>query len=63
MKGSYQIALHKQGYRVDTPIGRKLSARYQELRQVKKVKGKDAVTRILFKATRLLYYELLKETI
>ena len=38
----------------------KLSNRYQDLR--KSVKGKDAITRILFKLTRMLFYELVKET-
>lgn len=54
-----QIAPHKNGYRIDNPIGRDLSDRYQELR--KSVKGKDSLMRILFKATRKLFYELVKE--
>lgn len=37
----------------------KLSDRYQELK--KSVKGKDAITRILFRLTRILFYELVKE--
>lgn len=37
----------------------KLSDRYQVLR--KSVKGKDAITRILFRLTRMLFYELAKE--
>jgi hypothetical protein len=41
------------------PLRQKLSDRYQELRQ--SVKGKDALTRILFKLTRMLFYELVKE--
>jgi hypothetical protein len=41
------------------PLVRELSDRYQELR--KSVKGKDALTRILFKLTRMLFYELVKE--
>ena len=45
--------------RIYSSIGRQLSDRYFELRQT--VKGKDALIRILFKATRLLYYELVKE--
>ena len=53
-----QIAPAKYGYKVDTPIGRQLSDRYQALRTERKVKGKDALTRILFKATRMLYFEL-----
>jgi hypothetical protein len=36
-----------------------LCDRYQVLRQ--SVKGKDALTRILFKLTRMLFYELVKE--
>jgi hypothetical protein len=42
-----------------TPLNKLLSDRYQELR--KSVKGKDALTRILFKLTRMLFYELVKE--
>jgi hypothetical protein len=42
-----------------SPIRQELSDRYQELRQ--SVKGKDALTRILFKLTRMLFYELVKE--
>lgn len=41
-------------------IGDKLSARYQELK--KTVKGKDALIRILFLTTRLLYRELVNST-
>ena len=48
-----------KNYRIGTDIGRQLSDRYQELRQT--VKGKDALIRILFKATRMLFYELLNE--
>ena len=48
-------------YRVKSDIGKQLSDRYQELRQT--VKGKDALIRILFKATRLLYSELVKELV
>ena len=55
-----QIAPTKYGYKVDTPVGRQLSSRYRELR-AKGVKGKDALTRILFKATRMLYFELVGE--
>lgn len=44
---------------IKSDIGKDLSDRYQELR--KNVRGKDALVRILFKATRLLYYELVKE--
>jgi len=53
-----QIAPKKNGYKVDTAIGRQLSDRYIEMREVQKVKGKDALIRILFKATRMLFYEL-----
>ena len=47
--------------RINSDVGKKLSDRYQELRQT--VKGKDALVRILFKATRLLYCELVKELV
>jgi hypothetical protein len=40
-------------------LRKELSDRYQELR--KTVKGKDAITRILFRLTRMLFYELVKE--
>ncbi len=40
-------------------IGQQLSDRYQELRT--DVKGKDSLIRILFKATRMLFYRLLNE--
>ncbi len=40
-------------------LTQELSDRYTELR--KSVKGKDALTRILFKLTRMLFYELLKQ--
>ena len=46
-------------HRIKSDIGRELIDRYDELRQT--VKGKDALIRILFKATRLLYRELIKE--
>ncbi|MEY2833404.1 MAG: hypothetical protein RLZZ574_2663 [Cyanobacteriota bacterium] len=42
-----------------SPMRKELSDRYQQLRQ--SVKGKDALTRILFKLTRMLFYELVKE--
>ena len=42
-----------------TEITQELSDRYQEL--TKSVKGKDAITRLLFKLTRMLFYELVKE--
>ena len=57
-----QIAPTKYGYKVNTPIGRKLSDRYQELR-AKGVKGKDALTRVLFKTTRKLYFQLVSQLI
>ena len=41
-------------------INYQLNSDYQKLR--KSVKGKDAITRILFKLTRMLFYELVKET-
>lgn len=47
--------------RINSEIGKKLGDRYQELRQT--VKGKDALIRILFKATRMLFYELLSELV
>ena len=47
--------------RIDSSVGKQLSDRYQKLR--KTVKGKDALIRILFKATRLLYCELVKELV
>ncbi|NJR47591.1 MAG: IS110 family transposase [Hyellaceae cyanobacterium CSU_1_1] len=40
-------------------LTQQLSDRYRSLR--KSVKGKDALTRILFKLTRMLFYELVKE--
>ena len=49
----------KHGYRISGDIGRQLCARYQALRT--NVKGKDSLTRILFKVTRMLFYELLNE--
>jgi hypothetical protein len=45
---------------IGTVIGKILSDRYQELR--KSVKGKDSLVRILFKVTRMLFYELVRET-
>lgn len=45
--------------RIQSDIGKQLCDRYQELRIT--VKGKDALIRILFKATRMLFYELLNE--
>ncbi len=53
------VAPSKHGYRISGDIGRQLSDRYRELRT--NVKGKDSLTRILFKVTRMLFYELLDE--
>ena len=53
------VAPSKNGNKINGEIGNQLSDRYQELRQ--SVKGKDSLIRILFKATRMLYYELLDE--
>ena len=47
-----------KNYKVNTEIGRALSDHYQQLR--KSNKGKDSIIRILFKATRMLFYELNK---
>ena len=55
------VAPQKYGYKISGEIGQELSDRYQELRI--NVKGKDSLTRILFKATRMLFYELLNEVI
>jgi hypothetical protein len=48
-------------YRIKSDIGIQLCDRYIELRTT--VKGKDALIRILFKATRMLFYELLNELV
>ncbi len=45
--------------RIDSEVGKKLKHRYGELRE--NVRGKDAIVRILFYATRLLYRQLLTE--
>jgi Transposase IS116/IS110/IS902 family len=42
-----------------SPLRQELSDRYDQLRQT--VAGKDALNRILFKLTRMLFYELVKE--
>ncbi len=52
-----QIAPKRQ--RINGEIGQQLSVRYQELRT--NVKGKDSLIRILFKSTRMLFYELVNE--
>jgi hypothetical protein len=59
MVPSHLYAGRFKNHRVKTKIGIDLSSRYDELRQT--VKGKDALIRILFKATRLLYREPVKE--
>jgi hypothetical protein len=48
-------------YRIKSDLGKQLCDRYIELRTT--VKGKDALIRILFKATRMLFYELLNELV
>ena len=53
-----QIAPTKHGYKVNTDIGRHLTDRYIEMRKTQNIKGKDALMRILFKATRMLFYSL-----
>ena len=49
----------RQNNIIDTDIGKRLCDRYQELRST--VKGKDSLNRILFKATRILFYELVNQ--
>ncbi len=44
---------------IHADVTQQLSDRYQELR--KTVKGKDATMRILFKVTRMLFYELVNK--
>ena len=56
-----QIAPSKHGYKVNTKVGKKLSDFYQNLRTNQRVKGKDALMRTLFKATRMLYFEFISE--
>ena len=53
------VAPSNNGYRISGDIGKQLSDRYRELRT--NVKGKDALIRILFKTTRMLFYELLND--
>ena len=53
------VAPCKHGYKIKGDIGKQLSDRDRELRI--NVKGKDSLMRILFKATRMLFYELLNE--
>ncbi|MGL5804848.1 MAG: hypothetical protein ACRC11_05315 [Xenococcaceae cyanobacterium] len=48
--------------RLQTAIGQNLGAKYDKLRRGEvKIAGKDAIVRILYKATRLLFEELCKE--
>ena len=44
---------------IGSDIGQQLSDRYQHLK--KTVKGQNSLTRILFKVTRVLFYELVNE--
>ena len=44
---------------IDTEIGKQLNDRYFSLRS--KVKGKDSLNRILFKVTRMLFYQLVNQ--
>ena len=53
------VAPKKNGYHIKGEIGKQLCDRYQELRRTNK--GKDCLMRIVFKATRMLFYELLNE--
>ena len=53
------VAPSKYGAKIKGKIGQQLCDRYQELCQNNK--GKDSLIRILFKATRMLFYELLNE--
>ena len=46
-----------QNYRVKSEVGRHLTDCYQELRQ-RKIKGNDAILRILFKMSRYLFKQL-----
>ncbi len=48
--------------RLDTEIGDKLGAKWDTMKRKKKAKGKDAIIRLCFYATRLLFNEL-KHTI
>ncbi|MEM7593714.1 MAG: transposase [Cyanobacteria bacterium P01_A01_bin.83] len=49
----------RKGNIIGGDVGQTLGDRYQELK--KTVKGKDSLVRILFKATRMLFYELVNE--
>lgn len=48
----------RKGNLIGNDLGKQLSDRYQELK--KTVKGKDAIIRILFKVTRMLFYQLVE---
>jgi hypothetical protein len=48
--------------RLQTNIGQNLGVKYDELRRgAVKISGKDAIIRVLYKATRLLFEELCRE--
>ena len=49
----------RQGNIIGSDIGKELSDRYQELRS--RYRGKDSLNRILFKVTRMLFYELVTQ--
>ena len=53
------VAPSKHGAKIKGELGQQLCDRYQELS--KNNKGKDSLIRILFKMTRMLFYELLNE--
>ena len=53
------ISTAKNKRKINSEIIQELSDRYQNLRQTNK--GKDCLMRILFKATRMLFYELRNE--
>ena len=53
------IAPKKNGRKIKGEIGQQLCNRYQEMRCNNK--AKDCLVRILFKVTRMLFYELLNE--
>ncbi len=53
------VAPSKHGAKIKGELGQQLCDRYQELS--KNNKGKDSLIRILFKVTRMLFYELLNE--
>ncbi|MEL4897695.1 IS110 family transposase [Crocosphaera sp. Alani8] len=49
--------------RLETEIGRKLGAKWDTMRQEKKAKGKDAIIRLTFYATHLLFNKLKHEIV